>query len=462
MKTICERLVEFTQAIEFQELPSEVIREAGRRVLDALGCMTAGIQRSTSQQVRGAMMELGGIQESTILGTGDLTSCEKATLVNCTSLRFLDYMDGYLGSSPCHVCFNIPPILAVAERARANGRQLVTALVVAYEIMPRFLECTGLSRLSSRGWAGGINLEFSVPLAIAPLLGLETEQIVNALAISITHGNALDTSSGGQMPASKSIVDGMTAMNSVIATLLAKQGISGPHEAIEGPGGYTSSVAGTCDYDQLLAPVVRYKILDTSTKWHNTVKCARTAVPAALEIIRDHSLNWRDIASLQIGLTRRDWEHQAHDPSGGRTRPKTRDAANHSVRYGVAAALVDGELGPDQYEPEKLHSPQILDLIDRMSLYWEESHDAYWPSANPATIKIRTKEGQDLSRTVTFAPGHPKNPLPDEALEQKFRQLTRNTLDPGKMEGIIAATRNLADLPDARDLTRIIRPSVTR
>ncbi|MFC1815268.1 MmgE/PrpD family protein [Thermodesulfobacteriota bacterium] len=456
MTTVCERLVNFAWEIQFEDLPSEVTHEAERRVLDALGCMIAGSMGSTSQQVKKVMIGLGGVRESSIIGTLDMTSCEKATLVNCTFLRFLDYMDGHLGPYPCHVCFNIPPILAIAERVGANGKQLVTAIVTAYEIMPRFNKYA--PSLAENGWAGGTNLEFSVPLAVSPMLGLDRDQTVNALGMSITHGNALNASSQGQMPASKSILDGMTTMNAVVAVLLAQQGITGPPNVVEGPGGYVGTVSGECDYEGLLAPIERHKILETRTKWCNTIKCGQSAVAAALQIIQEHNLSWRDIAELQIGLTQRDSHQQTHDSLSSRTRPNTRDTANHSVWFSVAAAIVEGELGPDQFKPEKLNSQDILDLIDRTSVYWEKAHDAYWPSANPATIKIRTTDGQDLSKTLLFAPGHPRNPLPDEALEQKFRQLSRNVLNSEQIEAVIETTHQLADLSDIRILTQLVRP----
>ncbi|MFC1815217.1 MmgE/PrpD family protein [Thermodesulfobacteriota bacterium] len=234
--TVSEQLVDLAMGIRFEDLPPEVIREAEMRVLDALGRIIAGSVGSTSQQVREIVSGLGGGQESRILGTRDMTSCEKATLVNCTSLRLFDYMDGHPGPYPCHACFNIPPILAAAERADANGKKFITAIVTAYEIMPRFQENAGLPSLDKRGWAGGTNLEFSVPLAIAPLLGLDREQTISAIGISITHGNALNASSHGQIPESKSILDGMTAMNAVVAVLLAYAGVAGPREVIEGSG----------------------------------------------------------------------------------------------------------------------------------------------------------------------------------------------------------------------------------
>ena len=97
MATASERLVDIANNVRFESLPVEVIRETGRRLLDALGCMIAGANGQTTQQVRRTVLALGGAPESGILGTQDSTSCEKAALVNGTALRFLDFMDGHPG-----------------------------------------------------------------------------------------------------------------------------------------------------------------------------------------------------------------------------------------------------------------------------------------------------------------------------------------------------------------------------
>jgi 2-methylcitrate dehydratase len=129
------------------------------------------------------------------------------------------------------------------------------------------------------------------------------------------------------------------------------------------------------------------------------------------------------------------------------------------VRYCVAAAVVEGELGTDQFEPEKLRSPDILSLVDRTSVYWEKEHDAHWPAANPTTIRIRGANGKECSKAVIAAPGHPDNPISNDVLEQKFRQLTRKALSPEQISEIIGITRNLEQLEDLRALTAILRRS---
>ncbi len=190
---------------------------------------------------------------------------------------------------------------------------------------------------------------------------------------------------------------------------------------------------------------------------YNTVKCGQTAVAAAFQLVENHRIKVPDIAEVRIGLARRDAASQTRDQSSAR--PKSRDTANHSVRYCVAAALVEGELTADQFESEKLCAREILDLLDRTTVYWDESQESHWPFANPATVTIRTTGGEEFSKTLVFPPGHPSNPLPDDVLEEKFRQLTRKILDAGRVEEIIALSRQLPDLPDVHRLTDLLRPA---
>src|SRR5919106_1703543 len=284
MSAVTECLVDLAREIRFADLPAEVVREAGRRLLDALGCMVAGADGATTQQVRKTALALAGAPELSILG-----------------------------------------------------------------------------------WAGSTNLAFSIPLACAHLLSLNREETINALGISVTHGGVMDGASHGQMPTSKSLLDGIVAMNAIVAALVAQQGVTGPHEVIEGTAGYVNAVAGACNTDGLLAPVGKHKILETYTKPYNTVKCGQPAVGAALKLAREHRINWSDIASLRIGFARRDANTQARESYA---RPQSRDTANHSVPYCVAAALIEGQLTADQFNPEILRSPDILGLIDRSSVYW--------------------------------------------------------------------------------------------
>jgi 2-methylcitrate dehydratase len=454
MKTVANALAELVAKIQFDALPDSVVKETKRRVLDTLGCAFGGSRGDASIMMRDVAADLGGRPESTVWGAGQ-TSCEKATLVNSTMLRYLDYMDSHAGSDACHPCFNIPPCLAVAERAGASGRDLIAAIVAGYEIQIRFQEAC---KIIPRGWFSGTYLEFSVPLAVGKLLGLGLEGLTNALAISASHANTLNANSLGTIPASKSVADGMISSTAVMAALMARAGLVGPQDVMESAGGFVRAVAGSIDQERLLAPLVEFKMMEVNTKWFNTVRTAQTAVTSALEIFRRHHLTWRDVEAVQIFLPT--GEHTGHDGiwnSVSRLRPETRDSANHSIVFSLAVAMVDGELGPEQYSPAKLSDPNVLSLVDRTTLQSDPSLDVHWPGAAVTRLVMKTFNGQSFEGTTLYPPGHHLNRLSDQQIQEKFNKLASPVVSKNKRDAIMQTVDQLDKLASAQELTVHLR-----
>jgi 2-methylcitrate dehydratase len=454
MRTVIERLAELASGLTYAQLPDAVVHEAKRRLLDSLGVMLAGTSGETVVATREAMLALGG-RQATLVGDPRRTSVERATLVNCTALRYLDYMDGHAGPYPCHVCANIPAVLCMAEWTGACGQDVVRGMVLGYEVQIRLQLAVGDPDITSHGWAGPSNLGLSVPAAIGGLLGLSAQQLGHAMAISLTHASALDAVSRGQLPGSKSCLDGMIAMSAVTAALLAKKGITGPLGAFEGAGGYVEAVARRYDKEILLAPLERFRILDVYDKRYNAGKYGQTAVAAGLELLESLPNGWRDVERLTLKLAERDYRQQL-DHEAERRRPQTRDTANHSVVYCLAAALVDGDLLPEQFEPARLRDPDILSLVDRISLATDPELSAHWPSANPAEVDVVTSAGDVRRARVVYPPGHPKNRLTDEQLEAKFRGLAGRVLPAESLEGIVELLWRLDQLAGIGPLMKLV------
>jgi len=402
--------------------------------------------------MRGVAGDLGGRPESTIWGQAAQTSCEKAALVNSTMLRALDFMDSHAGADACHPCFNIPPCIAVAERVDASGRDLIAAIVTGYEIQIRFQDaCT----VGSRGWFSGMYLEFSVPLAVGRLLGLNIEQLTHAVAVSASHGNTLGAQSVGSIPASKSVADGMVSATAIMAALMAGRGLTGPADIVESKAGFARAIAERLDLDRLLAPVSDYKVMEVNTKWYNTVRIAQTAVTGVFGVMDKEGLTWRDVDCLTIFLPTGEWSsHIGVWDSPARLRPKNRDSANHSPIYSVAVAMVDRELGPAQYEDVKLSDPNVHSVIDRTSLKADPALDPFWPAAAVTRVAITTTAGKVLGATTHYPPGHHKNRVSDEQMQQKFRRLTSATLKTELQDAVIETVGRLETLTSVKELTR--------
>jgi 2-methylcitrate dehydratase len=457
-KPIARSLAELAQAIRFDKLSQACIEETRLRVLDAVGCALGGFKAATSVSVRDVMRDLGGRPEATIWGTAAKVPCDRATLANSTMLRYLDFMDSHAGPDACHPCFNIPPVLAVAERLGASGRDFLAAVVAGYEVQIRFQDACVVGE---RGWFSGMYLQFSVPLAVGLLLKLDVDQLTNALAISASHGNTLAAQSHGQIPASKSIADGMVSTTATIAALLAQRGITGPEDVIESPAGFQPNVAKSLDVEKLLAPADEHRMMEVNTKWFNTVRVAQTAVAGLFGILDKHKLTWRDIDQIIIRLPTR--EFASHDgvwngPS--RLRPTTRDSANHSPIFSLSVAAVDRVLGPEQYEPAKLSNPDVLSVVDRTTLAPDPELDKHWPAAAVTRIVVKTKSGLVDEATTLYAPGHHKNRVTPAQLQEKFTRLSNGVLSDTQRSRFFEMAANLDHLANVNELTACLRPNI--
>jgi 2-methylcitrate dehydratase len=450
--TVLEQLAALAEGLTVDDLPDEVMREARRRLLDGLGCMLGGVRGRPVQSVFDAVGRDSGT--STLVGDSRRASAAEAALANATALRYLDFMDGHPGPYPCHPSLLIPAVLAAAEHAGASGAEVARAIVLGYELDIRLQIGSGDPDITAHGWSGSTNLGLAIPFAIGGMLGLSESQVADAMAISTVHAPTLDASGRGQMAESKSCVDGMVAMSSVTATLLAGHGLGGKLAAFEGEDGFVPALAKHFEEDIVLAPLDRFRILDAYTKYFNAVKCGQSAAAAVLEL-RPHLAGPQDVDRIVVRFAERDWRNQSNDASA-RRRPQNRDTANHSAVYCVAAALVEGDLQSEQFEPEHLTDPRILGIIDRIVLEPDPALTAHWPGANPASIEIVTTSGETLTATTIHSPGHPRNPLSDDQIEAKFRVLAAASLEPAAIEAVIAQVRELDTLTGIGSLMSLV------
>ncbi|MGH7843854.1 MAG: hypothetical protein ACREQW_01600, partial [Candidatus Binatia bacterium] len=145
------------------------------------------------------------------------------------------------------------------------------------------------------------------------------------------------------------------------------------------------------------------------------------------------------------------WNHES------RLRPKNRDSANHSIVFSLAVAVVDGELGPDQYADEKLCDPNVLSVVNKIALQPDASLDVHWPAAAVTRLVLRSRSGQHYETTTLYPPGHHRNRVTDDQMRQKFRKLSRSVLNATQMESVIEAVGRLEELTSLDELTAHLR-----
>lgn len=443
MVMLADRLADYAKRLDFAALPSEVIHEVKRRVIDSLGCAMAAYRSRPARIAREEARSRSG--RSTILGTKERTTPDLSAFAAGTLIRFLDYNDTYLSKEPAHPSDNIAAALAVAEAERRSGRDLISAIALAYEVHCRLADAASLR---VRGWDHVTYGSFTSALAAAKLMRLPKERIVHALGLAGVANCALRQTRVGEISMWKACAFANACRNGVFAALLAKRGMTGPAPIFEGEKGFFAVVTGG-PFD--LAPLggieeAPFKIRETYIKFYPVEYHAQSAAQAALEIRHNLAQNGaegiaRSIESVEIETSDVSYEIIGRDRE--KWTPKTRETADHSLPYIVGVALLDGEVGLKQFEEHRLRDARLIRFLKKIRVKPNEDLSKRYPSIIGNVVTVLAKGGRSLTRRIDYPKGHPKNPLTDKEVEEKFLSLCRGVLPEGRARRALARLWNL-------------------
>lgn len=416
--SISERLTKFISDLSFNKLPSEAVEMAKLCVLDWLGSAIAG---STSQPIRifvQVATELGGKPQATMIPNGEKTSCHLAALVNAASSHVVE-MDDLHKPSVIHPAASvIPPALAVAERDGIPGANLLTAIVVGYEVAIRAGEALGPSHYHFWHTTATCGV-FGAAAAAGKLLRLTQEQMVWAL------GNAGTQSAGlweflieGAM--SKQLHPAMASADGLLAALLAKQGFTGAAKIFEGEKGLARATSAAPELNRLTDGLSDhpFRILENSFKAHAACYHIHSAIDAAIALKSEHHLNPAEVKKIHVRL------YSAALDLLEKVEPTSPYAAKFSIPYCVATALLEGHVGLDDFHEEGIRNQSVQHVMATVELEGDAELDEVYPDRWPAIVTVETITGKRHEVRVDYPKGDPKNPISRPELIEKFHILT--------------------------------------
>jgi len=452
--TIARAIADYSLGIGYENLPPEVIHAAKRALLDTLGCAVGGFNSEASQIYQSLTKEMGESSDATVIGSGARADCLNAAMANGIMVRYLDYMDQisipvgkwYVFSHPSEV---IPSILAVSEWQHLSGKEVLTAIVLGYELLARFSEATSIIPMSKKGWNSDTSGAYVVPAVIGKLLRLEAPQIENAIGISGCHGmilGILDNASG-EFSMTKNLRFPFTARDGILAALLARKGFTGPKAVFEGEDGFISSVMdGDFKKEPLISYEGRFRILDTEFKAWPACGTIQGHLNATLNLVKQHNILPADITSIRIQAGTRSVQHTG-DPS--RRYPQNKETADHSAYYVTAIAIIDRQLSPAQYSAEKYVDPKVKQLIDKINIEINPDLDRF---GRAGITEINLGQNKKFSCRIDYPKGHPKNPMDDDELRNKFHSLVGKFFDEKRENKLVDDIFQLEKLQDIRQL----------
>jgi 2-methylcitrate dehydratase len=456
---LAQEMARYTLDLTYQDLPPDLIHQTKRVLLDTLGCAIGGSDSEASQAIEAFLRESGHPEEATVFGSGLKTSCLNATLANGAMVRYLDYNDtafilqGETYRTGYHPSEVIPPILALAERQHLSGREVIAAIVAGYDLSLCFLEAVTGVGMEKKGWNGDTRGAYIMPLVAGKILGLTEEQMENAVGISAScHAvlGILDTPAE-EYTMTKNIRFPTMAYSGILAAMLAKKGFTGPTTVIEGHDGFVETIMkGEYDVSKLANISGKFAIRETCIKSIIADFSSHGHLTATLNLVKENDIKPEDVAEVRITTSKRCAEHTG-DPI--KKYPKNKETADHSSYYLTAIAIIDRQIGPDQFTPEKFQNPKVRELIDRVILKGDPDLD----KARPAGIsEIITKQGKKYQCRVDYPRGHARNPMTDEEIVGKFKSMASKYMSDKQTNQIIDTVFVLDKLEDVGMLNKLM------
>jgi 2-methylcitrate dehydratase len=458
-RTLAERMTDYAQGLRFEDLPAEVVHEAKRVTVDALGCAFGAYNEEPVVVGRKVAMNFSAKNGSTILGTKHVAPPDWTAFVNGCMVRYFDYNDTYLSKEPAHPSDNIPACLSAGESAGASGRDLITAIVIAYEVQCRLADAASIR---SRGWDHVTYGAFSTALGASKLFKLDPKKMRHALGIAGVASAALRQSRVGELSHWKGTAFANAARHGVYAALLAREGMTGPAPIFEGEKGFEILVSGPLT--ALEGPFAEggshasdgYMIMKSCIKYVPAEYHAQSAIAATLKL-REQLGTDSEVDSILVESHDAAVDIIGSEPE--KWKPTHRETADHSLPYMVAAAFVDGEITSRQFEPERFTDPKLLDVVQRVKVERHAELSSMYPEAVGNIVTIRLKNGKEASLRIDYPPGHAKNRLSDAQLLQKYHTLSNPILGEKKAKAVadwvwrMDKVQNLKELFEQAEVT---------
>jgi len=458
---IADRFADYTRSLSYTRLPTAAVHEVKRRILDSMGCAFGAWNAPPCRIARRLAQSVNVANGATLWGTKHKTLPDLAAFANGSLVRYLDFNDTYLSKEPAHPSDNLAAVLAAGETAHASGKQVIEALALAYEVQCRLCDAAALR---PRGWDHVTYGPFSSALASAKVLNLSRAQTVQAVNLAGVANVALRQTRVGDLSMWKACAFSNATRNGLFAAMLAQQGMTGPSPIFEGEKGFMKLVSGPLDLPLFGGEKGgHFMILDTYIKHYPVEYHAQTAVASAL-VVREELIKAEgrqglaSITEVEIGSYDVAIEIIGRDPE--KWHPRTRETADHSFPYAVAVALLDGTVTLQSFGPKRLNDAALQALMQKVRVVEQEEFKGWYPQAMPTRVSVRTAMGKEYVKQVDFPLGHPRNPMSDREVEEKFRALAAGKLDRAQAGKVIDLVWKLDRLKDIGSLMPLLK--VTR
>jgi 2-methylcitrate dehydratase len=423
MDATTARLVDFALSHASAPLPPGAVHAAKARVLDSMGCALAAFFAPPVKALRRVTPDAGGPWSARVWGSGQRTSPEMAALVSGTMVRYLDLNDAYRTLDASHPSDNIPGLLAVAEATGATGADALRAIALSYEIQCRF---TDTVPFNDKGWDQPVVGEIAAALATGCMLGLGRDELGHAVSLAVIPNMATYQTRSGELAMWKGCAGPNGARNGIFAARLAQAGMTGPYDCFEGIFGVWKQGLGAPG--RFVLPGDGYDgvpgIQQTNIKRYPVRDSCQLPIDTALDLRQ--RLAGRKPVALRVETYKSAYAGAVADRE--LWAPKTRETADHSMPFSIAAGLLDGGVDAQTFERARFTDADVLEVIGMMTVDIVPEFSQATPAVRNCRITASLREGEPVVAHLTLTQAEIERGTPDEVIDAKVDRLTRGVL----------------------------------
>jgi 2-methylcitrate dehydratase PrpD len=441
MEPYSQAIGRFVGGLDLTQVPPAVVEKAKLVFLDSLGIALASSTMDFGKMVVNVAKKLGGAPQSRVIGTRVKVASANAVLANGALAHGLDY-DDTLEEAIVHTgCVAATTALAAGEEVGASGRAVLEAAIAATEVMCK-VGLVAPGKFHARGFhPTALCSTFGAAAAAGKLYGLELKQWVDAFGLCGSQSSGIiEYLADGTW--TKRLHPGWSAHGGVIATLLAKEGFRGPGKVFEGTHGFYRTFGGASEYrfEKLLELGKEWEIPRLAFKSYPCGSISHPYMDCALKLKQQYNPAPEKIAEV-VCRTAEGPVHRLWEPLADKQRPVSSYGAKFSLPYSIAVMLVHGKAGLAEFTDEAIQDHAVLNLAAKVRYVLDPSID--YPRHFSGHVKIVLDDGTLLEENQPHPRGGYEDPLPPDAIEDKFRANARLALPQDRTEKLITAVRAL-------------------
>ena len=448
-----DKVVAYISGSAKWRLPADVAGKAKQHIMDTMAAMVSGSTLRPGRLAAEFIRTRLGAGEAQVVGTEMIASAIDAAMVNGMMAHSDETDDSHEKSLTHPGCSVVPAALAISEWADAGGRTFLNGVVVGYDICCRITQALGIEQLfyeNSRS-THSIGGTFGAAAAGASILGLSEDKVRAALSYAAQQASGITSWQRDAEHVEKTFdFAGMPARNGVTAALFAHAGLTGVSDIFSGPHNFLDAFSPEPDPQQLVDGLgSRYEITETNIKRFSVGSPIQAPLDALLLIREKYRLRPEDVTRVVVRFPQ--------DVGGGASIVDAREMPDVNLQYILAVALLDGTVTFEAaHSYKRMVDPSVVGLGKLVSIEIDPALDTQ-TTARQAAVYVTTAKGEVLKEHVLNVRGTAANPMTDDEVEKKCRDLFEPVLGRERTGALTEMIWNLEKVKSMRDFRRLLR-----